>query len=60
MSMTIARAGWWTGAQETLPSPPPPKPEHATADPQPSRATAQPVEYFPASPTTGTRSSSNA
>lgn len=41
MSMPIARAGWWTGAQETLPSPPPPKPEHATA---------QPVEYFPAFP----------
>lgn len=51
MSMPIARAGWWTGAQETLPSPPPPKPEHVTADPQPSSPTVQPSQYFTAAPT---------
>src|SRR5687767_12912466 len=51
MSMPIARGGWWTGARETSPSPPPPKPEHVAADPLPASPTSsRPIEYFTASP----------
>src|SRR5690349_10432101 len=55
MSVPIARAGWWTGARDTQPAPSSPKPDHVTAQPQPTSppstsATFRPVEYFTASP----------